>query len=35
MLDGANLSGIMNEVLILGGMTAVFLLVASLLFRWE
>lgn len=35
MLDGANLAGVMNEVLILGGMTAVFLLIASLLFRWE
>lgn len=35
MLDGANLAGIMNEVLILGGMTAVFLVIASLLFRWE
>jgi len=35
MLDGANLSGIMNEVLVLGGMTLVFLVVASVLFRWE
>ena len=35
MLDGANLAGIMNEILILGGMTAVFLVLASILFRWE
>jgi len=35
MLDGAGLAGIAPELMILGGMTALFLLVASLLFRWE
>lgn len=35
MLDGAGLAAIGPELLILGGLTAVFLLVASVLFRWE
>jgi ABC-2 type transport system permease protein len=35
MLDGAGLAGISTELMVLGGSTAVFLLIASLLFRWE
>jgi len=35
MLEGANLAGIAPELLILGAMTAVFLAIASFLFRWE
>ncbi len=35
MLDGAGLSGIAPELLILGGLTAAFIVIASVLFRWE
>ncbi len=35
MLEGAGLAAIAPELLILGGLTAVFLVIASLLFRWE
>ena len=35
MIDGAGIAGILPNILVLGGMTAVFLLIASLLFRWE
>ncbi len=35
MLDGAGFSGIMGELAILGGLTVFFLILASLLFRWD
>ena len=35
MIDGAGIAQIMPHILVLGGMTGVFLLIASLLFRWE
>lgn len=35
MLEGAGLAGIAPELLILSGMTAVFIIISSLLFKWE
>jgi ABC-2 type transport system permease protein len=35
MIDGAGLVQIMPNLLVLGGMTVVFLLTASFFFRWE
>ena len=35
MIDGATLGGIMPNILVLAGMTGAFLLIASMLFRWE
>jgi ABC-2 type transport system permease protein len=35
MIDGAGLAGIANQLLVLGAMTAVFLLAGALQFRWE
>lgn len=35
MIDGAGLATVMPEILILGGMTAICIVLASLLFKWE
>jgi ABC-2 type transport system permease protein len=35
MIDGAGIIQIMPNILVLGGMTIVFLIIASILFRWE
>ncbi len=35
MLDGAGLADVMNQIIVLSVMTAVFLTAGSLLFRWD
>ncbi len=35
MLDGANLAGVMNNLLVLIGATIVFLVISALIFKWE
>jgi ABC-type multidrug transport system permease subunit len=35
MLDGANLFGVINSLLVLAGMTIVFLIISAFLFKWE
>ncbi|MBN1525209.1 MAG: ABC transporter permease [Spirochaetales bacterium] len=35
MLDGATLAGVMDNILIMAGMTLLFLITATLIFKWE
>jgi hypothetical protein len=35
MIDGAGIVHILPNITVLGGMTIVFLIIASVLFRWE
>ena len=35
MIDGAGFTDVLPQILVLGGMTVLFLLISSVFFRWE